>query len=75
MLQKPFRRVNKDQLVEKLNQILPQYIYSPEEMVEIFNYTEESVTFSFINKKANFLDEEINALLQQKRFSMKCKPL
>ncbi|KAL9694759.1 hypothetical protein quinque_014044 [Culex quinquefasciatus] len=65
------KRINKSKLVEHLSTIRPQFIYSPEEMVDILDEAVEASSFVVANKKVNFLkkwwNDDINKLYEIKR--------
>lgn len=69
------KRINKQKVVESLSAIQPQFIYSPEEMVEIFNEAVEDASFVVKNKKANYLkrwwSDEIADLYDSKREALR----
>ncbi|KAL1395836.1 hypothetical protein pipiens_010953 [Culex pipiens pipiens] len=69
------KRINKQKVVESLSAIQPQFIYSPEEMVEIFNEAVEDASFVVKDKKANYLkrwwSDEIADLYDSKREALR----
>lgn len=69
------RRINKQKVVDCLSAIQPQFIYSPNEMVEIFSEAVEEASFVVKNKKANYLKrwwtEEISELYEDKREALR----
>lgn len=75
IVERTITRVNQNTLVKELNGIRPQYIYSPEEMVAVFDEAIEKASFSFKNKKANYLKswwtDEIANLYASKREALR----
>lgn len=69
------KRINKAKVVEQLNNMRPQFIYSPEEMVEVFHEVVSNASFSVKNKKSNFLKtwwtKEIGSLYESKRAALR----
>ncbi|KAL9694548.1 hypothetical protein quinque_013833 [Culex quinquefasciatus] len=65
------KRINKSKLVEHLSTIRPQFIYSPEEMVDILDEAVDASSFVVANKKVNLLkkwwNDDINKLYEIKR--------
>ncbi|XP_065074257.1 uncharacterized protein LOC135698255 [Ochlerotatus camptorhynchus] len=74
-VERTIKRINKEALINQLNTIRPQFLYSPEEMVTVFNEAVEKASFSFKNKKANFLKtwwtDEITKLYTSKREALR----
>ncbi|XP_058811031.1 uncharacterized protein LOC131675919 [Topomyia yanbarensis] len=68
-------RINKSKVVEELNSMRPQFIYSPEEMVEIFDEAVKKASFVVKNKKANYLKtwwtDKIGKLYSEKRVALR----
>ncbi|XP_065077036.1 uncharacterized protein LOC135700442 [Ochlerotatus camptorhynchus] len=59
------KKVNVQRAIEGLNSLRPQYLYSPEEMQQVFEEQIEAASYVVKNKKADFLKAWWNKDLQK----------